>query len=125
MDFAWSSKQWGDWIRGTEKFLLLCMFSGELLIGFAVFERSEDSWANLHKIALDKDHRGSGLSDKLLKHGIELLRGHGHESCTLEVREHNRSAVRLYERLGFKSVHKSKNYYSDGSDALKMVCALR
>ena len=40
---------------------------------------------------------------------------------TLEVRESNSKAISLYEKFGFKSLGKRKNYYQDnGEDALIM-----
>lgn len=124
MDFVWSHKQWLDWISNTQKFSIHCLFDNEQIIGFVVFELSDDTWAHLHKIGLNKEFRGLGLAGKLLEDGIIHLRSEGYQSCTLEVRELNNSAVKLYKRLGFSVSVNSRGYYSDGSNALKMICAL-
>jgi ribosomal-protein-alanine N-acetyltransferase len=47
------------------------------------------------------------------------------ESIWLEVRESNRTARNLYEKLGFAPVGKRRRYYSDNDeDALVMSLAL-
>lgn len=39
----------------------------------------------------------------------------------LEVRASNEAAVRLYEKLGFRSVRVLRGYYLDGEDAFLMA----
>ena len=52
---------------------------------------------------------------------IEGCKSQKCNSITLEVRESNLPALKLYEKLGFKVAGKRKKYYSDnGEDALIM-----
>ena len=43
---------------------------------------------------------------------------------SLEVRESNTAAIKLYEKLGFVTVNVSKGYYSDNENAIVMTRAL-
>ena len=45
---------------------------------------------------------------------------------TLEVREHNEAAIKLYEKWGFRPVGKRKNYYErPAEDAILMTTFLK
>ncbi len=78
--------------------------------------------AHICTIASHPHYRGRGLGEWMLLHLLDLARSIGAEVATLEVREHNRVAQRLYERLGFQSVGRRPRYYSDtGEDALIMT----
>ena len=46
------------------------------------------------------------------------------EFLSLEVRESNQAALKLYEKLGLIPVNVSKNYYPDGENAVVMSMAL-
>ena len=60
-------------------------------------------------------HRNCGKGQKLLKKLIEVV----DKSITLEVRKDNISAIKVYEKLGFKRKAIRKNYY-DGVDGILM-----
>ena len=73
-------------------------------------------------IAVHPDFRRRGLGEKivsaLLKYGSE----NGINLFSLEVRESNVAAIALYEKLGFVSAGKRKNFYSEPSeDAIVML----
>ena len=51
-------------------------------------------------------------------------RSGGCEYMSLEVRESNTAAIKLYEKLGFVTVNVSKGYYSDNENAIIMTRAL-
>lgn len=56
--------------------------------------------------------------DYFLKRGIRY--------ATLEVRRSNMGAIRLYEKLGFRSVGIRRGYYSDtGEDAIVMMLNIK
>ncbi len=70
-------------------------------------------------IAVHPDWRRRGVGERLL---LRLLRAGmqlGCQRATLEVREGNAAARRLYRQLGFVEVGRRKGYYRDsGEDAL-------
>ncbi len=76
---------------------------------------------NIVNVAVHPDHRKKGFGrlvlDALLKEGQKQ----GATIATLEVRESNKAARTLYERLGFIQIAIRKKYYSDNrEDALVM-----
>ncbi len=71
----------------------------------------------------DCQRRGYGID--LLDILIAELRGLGHQVITLEVRQSNQPAARLYGRAGFQTVAIRRGYYNRPTeDALVMVKAL-
>ncbi len=88
------------------------------IAGYVVCSRYADVW-HVMNVAVDPDHRRRGLGRALLEH---LLAEVGEDaSLTLEVRRTNHAAMRLYERLGFKTAGVRRRYYQDnGEDALVM-----
>ncbi|MDY7025243.1 MAG: GNAT family N-acetyltransferase [Pseudomonadota bacterium] len=78
------------------------------LLGFALFSLSH-GLLELYKIAVWPAARSQGIGHALLAHGLNTLT---HDSCLLEVSQQNISAILLYERLGFTTIDRRKNYYS-------------
>lgn len=71
---------------------------------------------HITNIAIHPNHRNKGIGTILLKSLIEKCKLYNCNSLTLEVRESNTFALNLYNKLGFKSVGKRKNYYSDNNE---------
>ncbi len=61
-----------------------------------------DRVAALGNIVTHPDHRGHGLSTCCTSHLVEALLGEGIELLALNVERKNASAVRVYEKLGFR-----------------------
>lgn len=74
-------------------------------------------------IAVHPAHRRHGVGARLLGHAMTEGKRQGACSANLEVRKSNLAAIALYERFGFQSVTVRARYYSDGEDALVMVCS--
>jgi ribosomal-protein-alanine N-acetyltransferase len=67
-----------------------------------------------------KFHR-RGVGRKLLEHCLDTARHRGCYMATLEVRESNVAAQRLYADYGFVVTGRRRRYYRDGEDALIMT----
>ncbi|MDQ0157721.1 ribosomal protein S18-alanine N-acetyltransferase [Robertmurraya andreesenii] len=77
--------------------------------------------AHITNIALLPKYRGKKLGEALLKKVMEIARGKGAKTMTLEVRISNDIAQSLYRKLGFQNGGIRKNYYTDDhEDALVM-----
>jgi ribosomal protein S18 acetylase RimI-like enzyme len=56
---------------------------------------------NVHDVAVVASHRGRGIAEQMLAEAEVVARERGAVKLTLEVLSGNRSAIRLYERIGF------------------------
>lgn len=56
---------------------------------------------NVHDVAVLASHRGRGIAEQMLAEAEVIARERGAVKLTLEVLSGNRSAIRLYERIGF------------------------
>ena len=114
-----------DWYAGYG------LFIGDTMAGYISLSVLAGELEVLN-IALHPDHRGKGLSRRLMHYALAdtLAGGHcrrrnkepeGWENGVLEVRVGNAPARSLYRSLGFKDVGIRKKYYSDGEDAVIMT----
>ena len=75
--------------------------------------------AHMTNIAVDPEHRKQGIARKMILHLMKTAMDKGAERMTLEVRENNHNAQRLYASLDFAYAGTRKHYYSDtGENAL-------
>ena len=77
--------------------------------------------AHITNIAVHPDFRNLGAGTGLINCMICDIQTLGHSAATLEVREDNYPAIRLYERFGFERAGIRRKYYDRGTkDALIM-----
>jgi [ribosomal protein S18]-alanine N-acetyltransferase len=93
--------------------------TGELL-GYLVLSRYVDAW-HVMNVAVAPEHRRQGIALALFERLFEVTGNEGRRGYTLEVRISNDAAIKLYERLGFRSRGVRRGYYTDNrEDALVM-----
>lgn len=71
-------------------------------VGFSTFKARE--LINVHDLAVHSDHRGLGIGKMLLQHVQMYAQQNGYCAVTLEVRNDNTHARKLYQQLGFKDL---------------------
>ena len=81
--------------------------------------------AEILSVAVDARWRGRGLARKLLDLHLRRLAGLSARAVFLEVDEHNRAAIRLYDRAGFREVARRPNYYPDAGGKAAAALVLR
>ena len=81
-----------------------------LFVGFAIMAISSEE-SHLLNIGIKKEKRRLGLGEKLLRKMIIAAEVMGSKKIILEVRITNKSAYKLYEKLGFEEIGTRKNYY--------------
>lgn len=86
---------------------------GDALVGF----RRGSQLARLYSIAVLPRASGRGLGRALLEASEAAARGRGATALRLEVRADNPSAIRLYERMGYRRFGIHEDYYEDGEAA--------
>lgn len=95
---------------------------GGKLVGFIMSRLVEDE-AEILSVAVARAHQGAGIARGLLDLHLRRSAGLGARTVFLEVDEHNRHAIRLYDRAGFIEVARRPHYYasSGGSAAAALV----
>ena len=99
--------------------ICLAAHDNERLVGYLVCSRYDTVW-HVMNVAVDPVLQRKGIGSAML---TELLGEVGDDRAryTLEVRQSNVSAIRLYERFGFKAAGLRRRYYQDnGEDAVIM-----
>lgn len=95
----------------------------EKVIGFIDFLITFNS-STIMQIAVKDEYRRQGIATRLLE---EMTKSFPKEiddvveTITLEVRESNVAAKKLYESVGYEVVTIKKNYYKDGENAVYMI----
>jgi ribosomal-protein-alanine N-acetyltransferase len=120
------------WTRGNFKDSLNAGYScwlyneGNNTIGYAVLMLVLDE-AHLLNLSIAKAYQGRGLGRTLLEQMMHVARQHGAQNMFLEVRTSNKTAIHLYENVGFNEMAVRRGYYpaKDGrEDAILMGMAL-
>ena len=100
--------------------LVFALREGECLVGYLML-MSVLPDGEILNLAVMPEYRRQGLADKLFDACLAYCRGVGIEMLFLEVRASNTPAVSLYEKQGFVTVGRRKNYYRyPKEDALVM-----
>lgn len=90
------------------------------IVGFAGILKICDE-ANIMNIVTKINKRNLGIGTKLLQALILSSKEQNCTSITLEVNEHNKEAIHLYEKFNFKRIGLRKNYYNNTDDAILMT----
>lgn len=106
--------------QNTEVLVVLSGSDGkESLIAYAIAVRCQRRLL-LHKICVSASYRSNGLGNRLLKLVIERAHNSSCRTIDLWVHAENDHARRLYLGNGFEILQTVANYYSHGSDGIKM-----
>jgi [ribosomal protein S18]-alanine N-acetyltransferase len=90
-----------------------------------VFFRKGSRTARLYSIASLPEARGKGVGTALIEAVEAAALQRRCDAVRLEVRTDNDSAIRLYERLGYRRIGGPlKGFYEDGSDAYRFEKSL-
>ena len=80
------------------------------LAGFAIMAISTEE-SHLLNIGVNKEERGLGYGENLLKKMRVAAEVMGSKKIILEVRVSNKTAYQLYKKLGFEEIGMRKKYY--------------
>ena len=106
--FPWTARNFSDCIE--KGYYSMVLEDKERLVGFAIMAISSEE-SHLLNIGVNKDFRGSGFGEQILKKMIIAAEVMGSKKIILEVRVSNKIAYRLYEKLGFHEIGERKKYY--------------
>ena len=112
---TWQEEAFQNELRNNPTAHYLVMRRHGVFAGYAGFWLIADE-AHITSIAVKQELRGTGAGTRLLFSLICLARKLHARWVTLEVREDNLAAQKLYKRFGFVRVGKRKNYYEGKVD---------
>jgi ribosomal-protein-alanine N-acetyltransferase len=95
--------------------------SKDVLAGFCIVHLEPAESVNVgYVVTIDvtEAFRRRGLGERMLREAEMWVRGAGGAGMILHVFVKNESAVRFYERLGYKRVGDQRGFYGPGIDAL-------
>ncbi|SFF29339.1 ribosomal-protein-alanine N-acetyltransferase [Paenibacillus catalpae] len=120
----WTSEAFKNELTSNMFARYMVMEQDDQIIGYGGMWVIVDE-AHVTNIAIQADHRGQGLGERLLTELQQTAAFFGANKMTLEVRVSNEVAQRLYRKLGFKPSGIRPAYYSDNNeDALIMWAEL-
>lgn len=89
------------------------------IVAFACIKFILDE-ADIMNIVVKKSYRNNGIASFILDYLISYAKSQNSKSITLEVNEHNLSAIHLYDKFNFDHIGIRKKYYNGESDAIIM-----
>ncbi|MDR2342306.1 MAG: ribosomal protein S18-alanine N-acetyltransferase [Campylobacteraceae bacterium] len=104
--------------------LFVCEKDGKVCGYILFFLRKNSKKARIYSIAVGKNSRKKGIASKLLEASFLYALKNSKNFIKLEVQSDNKSAIKIYEKLGFTCVKTLKAYYPDKSDAFVMQKSL-
>ncbi len=113
--WPWTEGMFRDEMDRDYSFIFLAREPSGLLVGFICFWMLIDE-AHILNLGIRKRYRRLKIASKLTLAALKFccLRGAG--AATLEVREKNNAAIRLYKSLGFVEAGLRRNYYESPPD---------
>ena len=111
---AWTQKQLIDALTRDDTIYLVASKAGRIVGLCGVQNISGEG--EITNVSVARDCRGEGIGYKMVKQLLERGVGIGVKDYTLEVRASNESAIRLYEKLGFKSEGVRPGFYDEPKD---------
>ena len=92
-------------IKNDDRIAGYCIYYLRAAISLKGFEKQ----SVISEIVIDRNFRGKGFAEKLLKKSIEEMKLNGISFILLYVNINNQPAIRLYEKFGFQITKKVKN----------------
>ena len=112
---AWSRDAFIEEITRNRFARYISAKANNRIIGYAGMWKVFDE-GHITNIAVHPEYRGKGIGSSLVEELIKIAKNEGITRMTLEVRESNIAAQRLYSKYGFRKSGIRKAYYADNSE---------
>ncbi len=120
----WSADSFSSELKKPNS-AVFCAVYDDKICGVACIENQFGD-GYLHNISVSPDFRRQGIGERLMNECTEFIKTSGAEKIFLEVRVSNVSAIKMYEKTGFKTVSTRKGFYSNpNEDAYSMILELK
>ncbi|MBD5607370.1 MAG: ribosomal protein S18-alanine N-acetyltransferase [Desulfovibrio sp.] len=116
----WSRKQCLEALK-QDAFRAYGLWRGKTLLAYISFYRHPEEMEILN-FAVLPDERRRGYGDLILRSLLQTARNMGMQKVTLETRESNYPAIRLYEKRGFEISGVRRRYYPDTGENALVYC---
>lgn len=107
----WSVEAYKSELMGTYSDYGIALQQGKK-VGFIGYTLLFDE-AEITTVGILTPFKNQGIGQLFLRSFIAFLKANGFKKIFLEVREQNKSAIAVYEKLGFETIAVRKNYYRD------------
>lgn len=96
--------------------IIYCIKIDEKIAGYILWLKRKTHY-RLYSLAIDSSYQNQGYASKLLEYSFKHLKN---KDFSLEVKQNNQKAIKLYEKYGFKIAKNLPSYY-DECDGFKMI----
>ncbi|MDE5832768.1 MAG: ribosomal protein S18-alanine N-acetyltransferase [Desulfovibrio sp.] len=118
--FPWSYEQCLGALR-QDAFAAYGLWRAESLIAYISCYRFQDEM-EIANFAVIPAERRKGFGNLMLRLLLQTARDMGMRKVTLETRESNFPAIRLYEKHGFEPLGHRRGYYPDTNENALILC---
>ena len=92
------------WTTSPNKFLVATDSTSGRVLGCISYRKIAEDTVEMHRLSVDPNCRGLGLGQKLVQELLRTAKQNGFTSMYLETSFAQKSAIKLYERMGFQFV---------------------
>lgn len=119
-EMAWNERDFYHAMDNAYDFCYV-ISEAESVLGYAILRKLGPE-AEVQEICIAEGFRKRGLGERLMEELLKKARELRGEKVFLEVREGNFPARRLYEKKGFQSQYKRKDYYTAPIEDALIMC---
>lgn len=110
----WSKTSFENSIKEKDT-LFIVAEKEEKIVGYLGMYLSFEE-ADISNVAVSKEYRRQHIANQLLEYVFVHAKARGVKNVTLEVRETNVAAIKLYRNMGFCEAGIRKNYYKEPTE---------
>ena len=91
------------------------------IIGFLIGLRVNNEYAKILMLAVSKTYRKQNIGSEILNHFLMKMNKINIRKIDLEVRTKNKTAIKFYQKHGFKISEIQRKFYQSGENAYTML----
>lgn len=110
----WKKQDFEDILTNSDRFYLVAEIDNKIVGGCMLTMIAGEG--DVSNVAVSESYRGNHIATVLMQELLRMGEKNGIRDFTLEVREQNLPAIRLYEQAGFVSEGIRPNFYDKPKD---------
>ncbi|MGC8496655.1 MAG: GNAT family N-acetyltransferase [Thermoplasmata archaeon] len=108
--FAYSTYELKNMLSQKDSMTLI--YEKQIPLGYISFIKVDGIFGEIESIAIIPSAKRTGIGTTLLKEYEKIMIKEGVKRSVLEVRVHNRKAIKFYEKHNYKIIGTLQNFYS-------------